>query len=76
MNCPNCQTQMVSQNRSGDPLLRTRGLLVKGGALVAICPNSRCKGDVPLTPDVMNTLHKMSVLFFKRVEPDPVVTRD
>jgi hypothetical protein len=62
MRCPTCQTGLVRETRNGQTMLKNRGLLIKGGQLVMVCP--KCKGDVHPTPDVMRTLQAAAVLFF------------
>lgn len=58
---------MTRPTEAGQPMVRTRGLLVKGGHLVCICP--KCKADVPANAEVMDTLAKASVLFFRAQKP-------
>lgn len=62
MKCPACLTQLVRAGKNGDPLVSTRGLLIKGGCLLLICP--KCKGDVRPSPDVLKALS--AVLIFTR----------
>lgn len=56
---------MTKPAANGAPMLRTRGLVLKACGPVFICP--KCKGDVPATAEVMETLGKASVLFFRRI---------
>lgn len=73
MKCAHCATELVRATKGGTPMLRTKGLLVKAGALVAICPNYKCKADVPMSADVMETLH---VFFQRGIRAPDVVTED
>jgi uncharacterized protein YbaR (Trm112 family) len=63
MQCPHCREDLARITADGDPMLRTRGLLFKGGSLVLVCP--KCKGDVRPGADLMKALQNVSVLFFK-----------
>ena len=64
MICPHCQSNLAQRSMNGDPMMRTRGLVIKSTGLALICP--KCKGDVPVSLDVMNQLHKTVVLFKQR----------
>ncbi|HET8550867.1 MAG TPA: hypothetical protein VFM97_00135 [Gammaproteobacteria bacterium] len=63
MNCPHCHANLEQRNRAGETMLRMRGLVLKAEGLAAVCP--KCKGDVPVSPDMMQKLHTKAVLFFR-----------
>ncbi|HET7674200.1 MAG TPA: hypothetical protein VFL54_01625 [Gammaproteobacteria bacterium] len=63
MNCPHCEANLKQRNSKGETLLRTRGIVLKADRLVAVCP--KCKGDVPVSPEMMQKMHSSVVLFFR-----------
>ena len=65
MKCPHCSTDLVKMTKGGHAMVQNRGILIKDGKLVMRCPNSRCKGDVHPTAEVMKSLQHVAVLFFK-----------
>lgn len=65
MRCPKCQAQLGHVSASGDPMLRTRGLVLKAEGVIAVCP--KCRADVPATGE----LRKALILFLTR-PPCPV----
>lgn len=60
MRCPRCQAQLGQVNAAGEPMIRTRGLVLKAEGVAAICP--KCKADVPATGE----LRKAIILFLTR----------
>ncbi|HWY23515.1 MAG TPA: hypothetical protein VNX47_01265 [Nevskia sp.] len=74
MKCPACDYQLVTETSTGHPIVRNRGILIKAGALVLICP--KCKGDVAPSQEVMKTLRHVSLLYFDPpIDPSQVVTK-
>lgn len=65
MRCPKCQADIGRVTPAGEPMVRTRGLVLKAEGLTAICP--KCKGGVPVEGD----LRKALVLFLQRPVPRP-----
>ncbi len=63
MKCPHCGTHLSRTSASGDPMVRSSGLVLKSTGLVVICP--KCKADAPLPASAMSTVHNISVLFLK-----------
>lgn len=64
MNCPQCGTNLIRKSSGGDPMVSTRGLVLKAASVVAICPH--CKADVPFSQTVTKALQDRTVLFFKK----------
>lgn len=64
MKCPKCGTDLVTVTKTGHAMVKNRGIMIKDGKLVMRCPNSKCKGDVHPTSEVMKTLRHVAVLFF------------
>ena len=62
MICPNCQANLVKQNRAGDVLLRNRAMVFKADGIALVCP--KCKHDVPMSNEAMHAMHRVAVLFF------------
>lgn len=60
MKCPTCQATLGKVSAGGDPMLRTRGLVLKAEGLIAMCP--KCGGDVPATGE----LRKALILFLTK----------
>ena len=60
MQCPRCQAQLGQVSAGGDPMLRTRGLVLKASGVTVICP--KCKADVPATGE----LRKALILFLTK----------
>lgn len=60
MRCPKCQAVLGQVSASGDPMLRTRGLVMKAEGMVAVCP--KCRGDVPASPE----FRKAMILFLQK----------
>ena len=54
MKCPACEASLGHLNSSGEPLIRTAGLVLKADGVVAICP--KCKCDVPFPADLANAI--------------------
>lgn len=51
-------------NARGEPMLRTRGLVLKAEGVAAICP--KCKGDVPLEGDMAKALRARLLIVVPR----------
>lgn len=60
MRCPKCQADIARLNPHGEPMVRTRGLVLKAEGLKAICP--KCGGDIA----VEGELRKALILFLDR----------
>ncbi len=54
MRCPHCQATLGQVSAGGDPMLRTRGLVLKAEGVVAVCP--KCRGDVPASGEFRKAL--------------------
>lgn len=67
MKCPHCLANLDQFNRAGEPLLRTRGLVLKASGPVAICP--KCGGDVELGGDFARALAGRLLLLPARRTP-------
>lgn len=50
---------------AGEPLVRTRGVMLKAEGIILICP--KCRADVPLAGDLLNA---MKVLLFAKSRTD------
>ena len=46
MKCHGCGAELGRILPSGEPMLRTRGLIMKAQGVTAVCP--KCKTDVPV----------------------------
>jgi uncharacterized protein with PIN domain len=66
MRCPKCQASLGQINAAGEPMVRTRGLVLKADGVVAICP--KCKGSVPMSPDFAKAMQQRMVVFIRRPE--------
>ena len=64
MNCPKCGTNLIRSSRDGDPMVSTRGLVLKASSVVVICPH--CKADVPFSQTMTKAIQARTVLFFKK----------
>jgi hypothetical protein len=40
----------MHRNRDGEPLIRTRAIIMKASGLVLVC--HQCRGDVPISADI------------------------
>lgn len=63
MICPGCQSNLGHINKSNEPMVRGRGLVLKADGVSMVCP--KCKGDVPLSTEVAKALQHRLVLFFQ-----------
>jgi hypothetical protein len=54
MKCAKCLTALGHINARGEPMLRTRGLILKAEGVSAVCPS--CKADVPVTGEMAKAL--------------------
>lgn len=54
MKCPKCLTALGHINARGEPMIRTRGLILKAEGVSAVCPS--CKSDVPMTSEMAKAL--------------------
>lgn len=63
MKCPHCASQLGKLNAAGEPMLRTRGIVLQADQPVAICP--KCKGAVPFEGAMAKAFSDRLVLFFK-----------
>ena len=69
MKCNACFAEMGHVTAGGEPMLRTRGIVLKAEGAVALCP--RCKADVPLAGELAKALGdrivntKKPILFLK-----------
>lgn len=63
MICPTCNAVLDKEKDNGERILRTRGIVIKKHGLALICP--KCKGDVPVSPEMMHQLQEIAVLFFR-----------
>lgn len=67
MICPRCNANLGHINGSGEPMVRTRGLVLKAEGVTAICP--KCGGDVPIEGDLAKALGARLLLFFRKPAP-------
>ncbi|CAB4137421.1 hypothetical protein UFOVP326_28 [uncultured Caudovirales phage] len=68
MKCPHCQADMAHLNAAREPIIRTRGLVLKASGLSLVCP--RCKGDVAPSQELQKAMSNSLVLFLKAHIPD------
>ena len=54
MKCGHCQAELGHVNARGEPMIRTRGLVLKAEGVAAVCP--KCKGDVPVAGELAKAL--------------------
>lgn len=54
MKCPSCLADLGQINARGEPMIRTRGLVLKAEGIAAVCP--KCKGDVPVEGEMAKAL--------------------
>ena len=54
MVCRRCQSVLTQRNRAGEPIIRTRGIVLKKTGFVLVCPS--CKGDVIFDPKLLTIL--------------------
>jgi hypothetical protein len=52
--CGGCRAELGHINAQGEPMMRTRGLILKAEGVVAVCP--KCKADVPLSGEMRKAL--------------------
>lgn len=71
MKCPHCLAALGHINAAGEPLIRTRGMVLKAQGVSVICP--KCKGDVPVEGEMAKALSARLLLVFA---PKPVAGRD
>lgn len=57
-----CGAELGHLNKSGEPTVRMRGVVLKAQGAVAICP--KCSADVPFTADLAKALSNRLALFF------------
>jgi hypothetical protein len=58
-----CGANLAHLSARGEPMMRTRGIVLKAEGLTAICP--KCKGDVPVSGDMAKALSNLLILVFK-----------
>jgi hypothetical protein len=58
--CGHCGSVLGGESRAGDPIIRNRGLILKAGRIVLVCP--KCKHDVEPPREIKDQL----ILFLKR----------
>lgn len=68
MKCPHCHADMAHLNAAREPIIRTRGLVLKASGLSLVCP--RCKGDVTPSQELQKAMSNALVLFLKAYIPD------
>lgn len=54
MKCPACLSALGHVNARGEPMIRTRGLVLKAEGVAAVCP--KCKADVPVEGELAKAL--------------------
>lgn len=54
MKCPACLAELGHVNGRGEPMIRTRGLVLKAEGVAALCP--KCKADVPVEGELAKAL--------------------
>ena len=64
MKCPACQANLGQLSAGGEPMVRTRGVILKADGVVVVCP--KCKGDVAISPDFAKAMQSRMVVFFRR----------
>jgi len=65
--CAACGATLGHVTARGDPMLRTRGLVLKAEGVTAICP--RCKADVPMTGELAQALRARLLVFVPAAPP-------
>lgn len=60
MICAKCGASLGQVNAAGEPMLRTRGLVLKADRVEAVCP--KCKAGVPLSGEFARALGHRLVL--------------
>lgn len=50
-----CGANLGHINSRGEPMIRTRGLILKAEGIAAVCP--KCRADVPLEGEMAKALH-------------------
>ena len=64
MICPACKVDIATRSKSGETLLRNRGLIIKSDAIVLVCP--KCSGDIPLSQTMHKAVQQTAMVFFRR----------
>jgi len=54
MRCPRCTAELGKVNRKGEPMIRTRGLVLTAEGVTAVCP--KCKESVPVAGEFAKAL--------------------
>lgn len=67
MKCGGCQAQLGHVNPRGEPVMRTRALVLKAEGVVAVCP--KCKGDVPLSGEMKKALSARLLVVMPKDKP-------
>ena len=62
MICSRCRANLGHVNGAGEPMVRTRGLVLQTGGVSAICP--KCKAGVPITGELAKALSARLLLVF------------
>lgn len=73
MRCPACQAALGQVNPRGEPMIRTRGLILKADGVVAVCPS--CKGDVPLAGEMAKALRARLLVVIPNRQATPAPHR-
>jgi len=64
MRCPACHANLGQLSAGGEPMVRTRGVILKADGVVVVCP--KCKSDVAISPDFAKAMQTRIVLLFRR----------
>ncbi|RVT91432.1 hypothetical protein EOD42_22515 [Rhodovarius crocodyli] len=67
MKCRHCAANLGQISATGEPLIRSRGILLKAEGVSMICP--KCKGDVPVEGELAKALSARLLLVFKGNAP-------
>ena len=62
MRC-SCGENLTRLSKSGEPMLRAKGLVLKADGVSAICP--KCSSDVPIAGDLARALSSRLLLVFR-----------
>ena len=64
-----CGAHLGALSSGGDPMVRTRGIVLKAAGFVLVCP--KCRGDVQPTPDLAKALGERMRLILPVSLPKP-----
>ena len=64
-----CGENLGRISKSGEPMLRSKGFVMKADGVSAICP--KCNADVPIAGDMARALSSRLLLVFRPPKPPP-----